>query len=98
MSPTQPENTFRQLFFYTAHAVVLTKLSTVLFEPLQPERAILAVWSPGVALRTGQSGASEAAELHVHFLSINLIDIRRPRDIVLVMASSARGIDSTGRQ
>ena len=35
---------------------------------------------------------------NVLFLSINLISCRRSRDIVLVMASSAREIDSAGRQ
>ena len=35
-----------------------------------PERAILAVLSLGVALRTGQSGASEAAEPCISLASI----------------------------
>ena len=35
---------------------------------------------------------------NVLFLSINLISCRRSRDIVLVMASSAREMDRAGRQ
>ena len=48
-----------------------------------PERAVLSVMSLGVALRTDESGASEAAETFI-FLSINLISFRRSRGIVLV--------------
>ena len=35
-----------------------------------PERAVLAVLSLGVALRTGQSGSSEAAETCIFLASI----------------------------
>ena len=53
--------------------------------------------SLGVALRTDESGASEAAETFIFLASIRLA-VAGPRGIVLVMASSAREMDSAGRQ
>ena len=52
---------------YTGHAVVLTK---ILSSTTAPERAVLSVLSLGVALRTDESGASEAAETCIFLASI----------------------------
>ena len=63
-----------------------------------PEHVVLSVLSLGVALWTGQAGASEVAETCILILSINLISFCQSHGIVLVMASLEREMDSASRQ
>ena len=79
--------------WYTAYAVVLTKYclnhcTRTCCSLRIVTRCRFMNWS----IRCERGGRN------VLFLSINLISCRRSRDIVLVMASSAREMDSAGRQ
>ena len=78
---------------YTAHAVVLTKIVST----TAPERAVLSVLSLGVALRTDESGASEAAETFIFLASISLAFAGH---VVLfwLWLPPARETDGAGRQ
>ena len=78
---------------YTAYAVVLTKYClNHCVRTCCSLRIVTRCCFMNWPIRCERGGRN------VLFLSINLISCRRSRDIVLVMASSAREMDSAGRQ